>query len=243
MLEKARSIAADEVVIDLEDSVAPDLKAEARGIVVAALREGGFPGSVAVRVNSLSSEWGAQDVDAVAGLADSLVLPKVEAPEDPGAPFQALIETAAGLTRAVEIAARSTNLEGLIIGFADLAASLGREIDSDWGYARETVLVAARAAGVQAIDGPYLDIADLEGLRADASRARASGFDGKWAVHPSQVAPLNEVFSPTEAEVARSEAVLAALSETGVAALDGEMIDEASRKRALDVIARAKAGG
>ncbi len=140
MLEKARSLPADEVVIDLEDSVAPDLKTGARATTVGALREGGFPGLVAVRVNALSSEWGAEDVDAVAGLADSLVLPKVEAPEDPGVPFQALIETAVGLARAVEIASRSTGLESLIIGFADLAASLGREIDSDWSHARETVL-------------------------------------------------------------------------------------------------------
>lgn len=243
MLAKARGIPADEVVIDLEDSVAPDLKLEARANAVAALTEGGFPSSVAVRVNALSSEWGRGDVEAVAGLADSLVLPKVEQPEDPGAPFQALIETALGLTRVVEIAAASQGIEALILGFVDMAASLGRELDSDWSYARETVLVAARAAGVQAIDGPYTDVADLDGLEAHATRALATGFDGKWAVHPSQVEPLNEIFSPTDAEIERSQAVLAALEEDGVAALDGEMIDEASRKRALDVLARAKAAG
>ena len=113
---------------------------------------------------------------------------------------------------------------------------------------RETVLVAARAAGLQAIDGPHLDIADVDGLRVEARRARALGFDGKWALHPSQVEPLNEVFSPQPEEVERAAAILAALesaeaSGRGAVMLNGEMIDEASRKLALQVIARARAAG
>jgi citrate lyase subunit beta/citryl-CoA lyase len=109
------------------------------------------------------------------------------------------------------------------------------------------VLVAARAAGLQAIDGPHLDIGDLDGMRAAAARARALGYDGKWALHPTQVEPLNEIFSPTDEELERAGAVIDALDRAasggggGAALLDGEMIDEASRKRALEVQARGAA--
>jgi citrate lyase subunit beta/citryl-CoA lyase len=192
----------------------------------------------------------------------SLVLPKVEDPaelteldrllgerSEPG--VQALIETARGLSRVGDIAEASARLETLITGYADLAASLGRPAHADypadpWHWVRETVLVAARAAGLQAIDGPYLDVADMEGLRVDAGHARALGFDGKWALHPSQVEPLNEAFSPTREEVERAIAVLDALEragESGAALLDGEMIDEASRKLAAQVVARGRAAG
>ena len=105
--------------------------------------------------------------------------------------------------------------------------------------------MAARAAGIQAIDGPHLQIDDLEGLAAAAGRARELGFDGKWALHPSQIEPINELFSPTEEELARARAILDALERAeggggaGAALLDGEMMDEASRKLALSVLARA----
>ena len=107
------------------------------------------------------------------------------------------------------------------------------------------MLVAARAAGLQAIDGPFLDVADEEGLRTSAAAARELGFDGKWALHPAQVGVLAEAFSPSADEVARAEAILAALRgdpSRGAASLDGEMIDEASRKRAEQLLARAGRG-
>lgn len=110
-----------------------------------------------------------------------------------------------------------------------------------------SVLVAARSAGVQAIDGPYFDVRDVEGARARAAHARDLGYDGKWALHPAQLAPLNEVFSPTEQEVARATAVLEELSNAaasdgrGAVLLDGEMIDEAMRKQAVGLLARAGA--
>jgi citrate lyase subunit beta/citryl-CoA lyase len=165
--------------------------------------------------------------------------------------LQALIETAAGLSRVGEIAGASDRLETLITGYADLAASLGRPPGAGypgdrWHWVRSSVQVAARAAGLQAIDGPHLDIANLEGLRTEAGWARALGFDGKWALHPSQIDPLNEVFSPTQEEVGRATAVLDALAATdgsGAALLDGEMIDEASRKLAAQVVARGRAAG
>ncbi len=260
MLAKAATLPADEVVIDLEDSVSPEMKDSARTAVAAALRS--WEGSpVAVRINPLSSPWGADDV-AAAHEAATLVVPKVEDPTTLAevdrllgsaseAGLQALIETATGLTRVVEIAAATPRLETVITGYADLAASLGQPIGTDypgdrWHHVRMTVLVAARAAGLQAIDGPYLDIADVDGLRTEAGYARALGFDGKWALHPTQIEPLNETFSPTDAELEHATAVLEALdeaSERGAARLDGEMVDEASRKLAAQVLARGQAAG
>ena len=120
------------------------------------------------------------------------------------------------------------------------------EEGSRWDFVRGAVLVAARAAGIQAIDGPFLQIADLPGLRASGARARELGFDGKWALHPDQIEPLNELFSPTPDEVAGAVSILDALAGTsgaGAVMLDGEMIDEASRKRAEAVLARAGAAG
>jgi citrate lyase subunit beta / citryl-CoA lyase len=268
MLAKSQRLGADEVVVDLEDSVAPEAKNEARATTVAALAAGTWQGpTVAVRVNPLATDWGARDVGELVASAGpalgSVVIPKVEDANDLHAverllgarpiALQALIETATGLTRVGEIAQASPRTETLIIGYADLAASLGRPAAAEypgdrWHWVRETVLVAARAAGLQAIDGPHLDIADVDGLRVEARRARALGFDGKWAVHPSQVGPLNEVFSPHPEEIERAAAILAALenaeaSGRGAVMLNGEMIDKASRKLALQVVARARAAG
>ncbi len=265
MLAKAQDLAADEVVIDLEDSVVPERKEEARAVAADAVRERDWGGrTVAVRINPLATQWGRDDVAALAEAGDalgSLVIPKVESPEEAeevdsllgesGIGLQALIETAAGLVRAAEIARSSARLEALIIGFADLTASLGRPAVADypgdrWHWVRETVLVAARSAGLQAIDGPHLDVGDLEGLAVEAGRARALGLDGKWVLHPAQIERVNDVFSPAQDEVDRAGAVLAALSEgagRGAVALDGEMIDEASRKQAAQIVARGRAAG
>ena len=273
MLDKARGLGADEIVIDLEDAVTAAAKDEARAAVAAALVEGEWQaGTVTVRVNATATDWCERDIHELAGLdgssLDSLVVPKVESAADVelvdrliaeaggGRPVavQGLIETPLGLRWVYEIAEASERLETLIVGFADLAASLGRgggaEYPGDsWHWVRETVLVAARAAGLQAIDGPHLRIDDLDGLREEARRARALGYDGKWALHPSQVEPLNEIFGPTQEEFDRANEILAALDggaqEAGAGAvmLDGEMIDEASRKLAGQVVARGKAAG
>jgi citrate lyase subunit beta/citryl-CoA lyase len=163
-----------------------------------------------------------------------------------------LIETAAGLGRVYEIAGSSERVDALILGYADLAASLGRAQavagDPDtWRPAQEAILVAARAHGVQAIDGPYLGIPVDEGFRTAAVRARDLGFDGKWAIHPSQVPALNELFTPSAEEVERARAIIAALDRAereagqGAVALDGEMLDEAIRVAALRVLARGGA--
>ncbi len=273
MLAKASGLPADEVVIDLEDAVAAQAKDEARAVVVSALASGQLDGcTVAVRVNGLGTPWCHQDVIALAdgpaaGAVTTLVVPKVQAPEDIAwvarlldgigtdardIGLQALIETAAGLRRAGEIGQASPRLEALILGYADLRASLGRPADAAesperWGFAQEAVLVAARAAGLQAIDGPHLRVDDAAGLQAWAAHVRALGYDGKWAIHPSQLDTLNVTFSPTPGEIERARSIVAALGVAeadagrGAVMLAGEMIDEALRKQALQVLARAGA--
>jgi len=276
MLLKARDLAPDEIVIDLEDSVPPHAKDEARAMVVAAVRDEEFKtGSIAVRINGLRTEWFERDVrELVAGAGERLrclVVPKVECgldaelvaqlaeqveqahPRERPVGLELLIETAVGLERAPEIARGSPRVESLIVGYADLAASLGRppiaagEHPRDrWAAVLHAILVAARAAGIQAIDGPFFDIADVEGCRAWADYARALGYDGKWALHPTQVETLDEAFSPSDAELEAATALIAALETSeaegrGAALHDGEMIDEASRKHALGVLARGTA--
>ena len=270
MLAKAAELETDEIVIDLEDSVAADAKDHARELVADFLaRERSLAAAVAVRINPLAGPWGERDVAQLVGRAgsriDSLIVPKVERAEEIaevgrlldalGEPaidvrLQALVETAAGLLRAGEIAAGAPRLEALILGYADLAASLGRApgvtAPESWLYAQETVLVAARAAGLQVIDGPYLEIRDDAGLRARVEHVRALGFDGKWAVHPDQLTIINAAFTPEADEIARARAIVDALSAAegrGAVELHGEMIDEASRKLALQVIARGRAAG
>jgi len=272
MVAKAPAIGADELVLDLEDAVAPAAKDGARVQLVEALASGAWREvQASVRVNAPRTPWCHADLVAVASAPApplSVVVPKVEGAGDlafverllDGAEraagcarplrVQALIETPAGLARVQEIASASPRLDALILGYADLGASLGRSsagaADLDgWRPAQEAVLLAARAGGLQAIDGPHLAIADEEGLRAAATRARDAGFDGKWAIHPSQVTVLNELFTPTAAELEHARAVIAALDEAeraggrGAVALDGEMLDEAVRVAALRTLARA----
>jgi citrate lyase subunit beta/citryl-CoA lyase len=265
MLAKAPGLGADELVLDLEDAVATDAKDDARAQVVASLACGAFRGrTVSVRVNAPGTPWCHADLIAVAGAeaAAAVVVPKVSSPGDlafvdrllDGAEaaagreqplrVQALIETASGVTHAAAIATASERLDALILGYADLAVSLGRPRELDrWLAVQDAVLVAARGGGVQAIDGPWLGTAADEPFLAAATRARDLGFDGKWAIHPSQVAPLNALFTPSAEELERARAVIAALdrAQGGAVALDGEMLDEALRLAAERVLARARA--
>ncbi len=277
MLTKAPTRGADEVIIDLEDAVAVAAKDEARATVAEALAEPQYEGvRTAVRVNAPRTPWCHLDVIAMASLQqrpNSLIVPKVESAQDlafidrlldgveaaagidrAAMRVQALIETAAGVAHLNEIAGASARLDSLILGYADLSASLGRaagaraELDS-WRAIQDLLLVAARTHGVLAIDGPYLGIKVDEGFTAAAERARAMGFDGKWAIHPAQVAALNELFTPSEEEVEHARAVIAALEQAertggaGAVALDGQMLDEAVRVAALRVLARAGSEG
>jgi citrate lyase subunit beta/citryl-CoA lyase len=274
MLAKAPTRGADEIVIDLEDAVAASAKDDARAIVLAALREPQWRGvRCSVRVNAPRTPWCHADVIALASLAEgpaSIIVPKVESAGDlafverllDGAQaaagtvrtlrVQALIETAAGVSHVQEIAAASGRLDALILGYADLAASLGRAAGSgapldSWRAIQDAILLAARTHDVAAIDGPYLGIAVDAAFTAAAERARDMGFDGKWAIHPAQVAALNALFTPTHDEVEHAHAVIDALAHAersggrGAVALDGQMLDEAVRVAALRVLARAGA--
>ena len=282
MLDKARTLEVDEVIIDLEDSVPADRKAQARGQVCEALRSGEWNAStVTVRINGTTSPWCHRDVIELieaGGRLAGLIIPMVEGAADvefvarlatmveqesgraqPVA-LELLIETATGLAQIHASARASERVEALIVGYADLAASLGHpmqdgdgdggeEQEGRWDWVLQTVLVAARDAGAQAIDGPFFAIADLEGLRARAARARSFGYDGKWALHPGQIAPLNEIFSPTSAEFEQASAVLEELARAesadgrGAVLLEGRMIDEAMRKQATQIVARGQAAG
>lgn len=271
MLAKAAGLEVDEVVIDLEDAVAPAAKAEARDAAVAALEKLSWrAGSLAVRVNPPGTPWCNADLTALATAPASpatVVVPKVESGGDlhfverllagaeaaagaaPEVGVQALIESAAGVARLSEIAAVGGRLEALILGYADLGASLGRpEAAADsglWLHCQDAVLVAARAAGLEAIDGPYLGTDPDEPFRAAADLARALGFDGKWVIHPSQIEAVEQAFTPGAAEVEAARAAIAALeaaersSATGAVAVDGRMIDEAVRVGAERTLARA----
>jgi citrate lyase subunit beta/citryl-CoA lyase len=272
MLDKALAIPADEVVIDLEDAVAVSVKDVARDGVVSHLTSADWTGrAVAVRVNAPGTPWCHLDVSALAGISPlpgSVVVPKVESAGDIAfvdrllegveaaadrlrpVRVQALIETAAGIAHVHEIAAASPRLETLILGYADLAASLGRrKVGAEsldlWAPAQHDLLCAARAHGLQAIDGPYFGTVDDARFRQAAVRARELGFDGKWAIHPSHVSALNELFSPTAEEIEHARRVVEALDaadiQRGVGAvmLDGHMIDNAMRETAFRILAVA----
>jgi citrate lyase subunit beta/citryl-CoA lyase len=265
-LAKASELDADEIVIDLEDAVPVAGKEAARAAALAALESWSGNAAVAVRVNPPRSPWCHLEVAALAGLRArpaSIVLPKVESAGDiafverlldgaevaggDGEPIaiQALIETAAGLANADRIAAASNRVVSLILGYADLAASLGgdRSLDA-WLPAQHAVVVAARAAGLQAIDGPHLTIEPDDAFLAACRRARELGFDGKWAIHPAQVDPITDTFTPTADEVTSARALLDALEKSerrgdGAVELDGTMVDAALRVQALRVVALA----
>jgi citrate lyase subunit beta/citryl-CoA lyase len=283
-LAKAREVAADEVMLDLEDSVAPTAKDDARRLAVQALNGGGWDGKlVAVRINDATTPWAYQDVTAVVsgapGTVDSLVLPKVSSPaaviwldvmlgqaeQAAGLPaggirIEAQIEDAAGLAAVEAIAAASPRLVSLVFGPADFMASVGMRSltvgGQPEGYAFDAhhyplmrILVAAKANGLQAIDGPYARIQDADGLRAAAAGVAALGFDGKWVLHPGQVAVVNEVFTPAVDDYWHALRILDAYEratstqQRGAVMLGEEMIDEASRKMALALAAKGEAAG
>jgi citrate lyase subunit beta/citryl-CoA lyase len=277
MLAKAWASAADEIVIDLEDSVPAGSKAEARETAARFLRSIDDTGpdigldigrDIAVRVNAPGSPWCHEDLVAVGSLPrlpHSVVLPKVESVGDlafaerlldgvesgsgrsPVA-VQALIESAAGLARLGEIATAGGRLRRLIIGYADLAASLGRShlAPADhWTPAQEQLIWAARAAGILAIDGPHLGVAVDESFRAGLRRAAEAGFDGKWVIHPSQIDEVNTAFSPSADDVAWADEVIEALESAegrgiGAVSVRGRMLDEAVAVAARRVLLRAR---
>lgn len=283
MLAKAPGLPADEVFLDLEDSVAPAVKEEARVNVITALRLGDWSGkTVVVRVNGVATRWCYRDIIEVVSAAgqhiDCLMVPKVESAadvtfvasllrmveEDAGLSrtlgIEAQIESASGLQAVGDIAASSARLETLVFGPGDMAASMGipsttigeaspQYPGDQWHAVLVTILVAARAAGLQAIDGPFGRIRDLDGFRASAVRSYSLGYDGKWVLHPGQIDIANEVFTPGQGEFDRALALLDAYRRAsgehraGAVNFGNEMIDEASRKMAQRLVVRGTAAG
>lgn len=255
MMEKAGSRGADVLVLDLEDGVHPDHKDEARERVRSAYRRIDWGSSeVFVRANGLETAWGEKDLAMIAELDPrAAILPKAEDAERIGkarslagsVPLFLMVETAGGVLRAPELAGLA-GIEGLLFGAADYRESVRASRlpdESELLFARTEVLLAARAAGIEAFDTPWFEYKDLQGLEASAGRARGLGFDGKTAIHPSQVEIINRVFSPTPEEVERARRIIEVMEQAfaqgkNVATLGNEMVEALHLKEARRILTR-----
>jgi citrate lyase subunit beta / citryl-CoA lyase len=264
-LEKAKGIPADALILDLEDAVAPDAKPEARERVCAAVRSGEYGAKeLTIRINGLGTEWHEADLAAACAAGpDGIVVPKVnsasevarlvDAIEAAGAPehtlLWAMLETPVAILHAEEICTASARLAVLIMGTNDLAKELHAEHVPGRApllFGLQKCLTAARLAGKVILDGVYNDIKDDDGFRAECVQGRQFGFDGKTLIHPSQVEPCNEVFAPSEAEIASSREIIAAFEEAqaegrGVVTVNGRMIENLHVDNARRVLAVADA--
>ncbi|WP_425052976.1 HpcH/HpaI aldolase/citrate lyase family protein [Psychromarinibacter sp. S121] len=257
-LDKARTLAADAIIFDLEDAVAADEKANARETLAAALAAGGYGARAKiVRVNGLDTDWGADDV-AMAAKAkpDAILLPKVGSAADldavaelaPGIDLWAMIETPAGILHAEEIAAHP-RLKGMVMGTNDLAKELNCRFRADRLPLITSLLIAllaARAHGVTCVDGVYNAFKDEDGLRAECEQGRDMGFDGKTLIHPAQLAIANAAFAPSEDEVDLARRQIEAFETAeadgqGVAVLDGRIVENLHVATARATLARAAA--
>jgi citrate lyase subunit beta/citryl-CoA lyase len=274
MIEKALAGDADIVMLDLEDATAPSQKAEARLVVIGAIRDADWRGRLkSFRCNGIDTQWMYRDiVEVLQGTecgADRIVLPKAGDAGDIKAvsvllrqlelefgrttPIQldVQIESASGLVHCEEIAVSDLRVTALTFGPGDFAASAGYPLAGigladtwdaahpghRWHYPMSRISVAASAAGIAAIDGPYAAFRDLDGLRASARIARSLGYDGKWCIHPDQIPVVNDVFTPSVEEVEHARGVLAAYREAtsagvGAIAIGAEMIDAANLRMA-----------
>lgn len=260
-LEKARTLAADGLILDLEDAVAPDAKEEARRQVVDAVKAGGYGArELLVRVNSLATPWGQPDVAAAASSgAHAVLIPKVESADTVrqveaimvanGAPADmaiwCMMETPRGMLRAEEIAGSSPRMGGFVMGTSDLAKDL------HCAHTRDRLpmitslglcLLAARAYGLAALDGVYLDLNDDEGFAYSCQQGLELGFDGKTLIHPKTIDTANRVFAPAEKEIEWSKKIIAAHAEAaaagkGVVVVDGKLIENLHVENARRIVA------
>jgi citrate lyase subunit beta/citryl-CoA lyase len=264
-LEKAKSLPADALILDLEDSVAPDAKEDARKRVAAAVAAGGYGHrEVTVRVNAPGTPWHEDDLRAAAEAGpDAVVVPKVDSPTTvrqveaalaaAGAPedtaIWAMIETPAAILDAAAIASASQRLTVLVMGTNDLAKELRAEHvpgRTPLLTALSLALLAARASGTAILDSVYNDVQDLSGFEAETLQGRQMGFDGKTLIHPRQVEPCNAIFSPAEEDIARSRRIIQAFEDAtsqgrGVVTVDGRMIEHLHVEEARRVLALAEA--
>lgn len=270
-MEKARTLPADALILDLEDSVAPDVKAEARKLVAAAVAQGGFgPREIAIRCNTIGSAWAADDLAMIARSgADAALIPKVSSPAElasvrallakhggpAGLALWAMIETPLGILNVHEIAQAARDdrypLTVFVLGTNDLAketrAALvkGRQPMIAW---LSTAVIAGRAWGLDVIDGVYNAFQDQEGFREECGQGRALGMDGKTVIHPTQIAVANEVFGPGAEEVAAAEEIVAVFEQPenagkGAINLDGRMVELLHRDMARRTLALRDAIG
>jgi len=263
-MDKARTLPADVIILDLEDAVAPDAKARARDEAAAAARAGGYGArEVAIRINGLSTPWGREDVIAIARAgAHAVLVPKVESAEgvreirdalaSVGAPgalaIWCMLETPRAILEAHAIAS-APGVGALVMGTSDLTKDLHARHTRDrlpLAASLGLCVLAARAAGVVALDGVHLDLDDDTGLVAACRQARDMGFDGKTLIHPKQIDAANAAFAPTDAEVAWAQRVLAAHAEAranghGVVLLDGRLVENLHVEDAQRVLALADA--
>lgn len=248
-LEKAKQIPADALILDLEDAVAPAAKSEARDRVCAAAGSGEYGSRLlAIRVNSIGTDWHEEDLHAAANAApDAIVVPKVGSTDEVrgierildavGTPDRtrlwAMLETPAAVLRAHEIAASSERLSVLVMGTNDLAKELYAEARPGRASLQTSLslcLLGARAAGKMILDGVYNDVRDPEGFEAECRQGRELGFDGKTLIHPGQVEICNRVFSPTPEDVEHAHRVIEAFEDaqragSGVVTVDGRLIE------------------
>jgi citrate lyase subunit beta/citryl-CoA lyase len=264
-LEKARTLPADALIFDLEDAVAPDAKEAARGNVVAAAKSRAYgKREIAIRCNGLATQWGKGDVAAIAGSgADAILVPKVESATDvaaivslldaAGAPSSmavwAMMETPRGMLHADEVAGSHKRLTLLVMGTNDLVKDM-RARHTPMRLPMITALglglLAARAHGLTILDGVYNDIQDSDGFRDVCRQGLEMGFDGKTLIHPSQVEPCNEIFAPSDAELAMAGKIVTAFKAAqaegkGVVTVDGRMIENLHVEQAERALAMAAA--
>lgn len=255
-MEKARTLAADAIIFDLEDAVAPAEKPGARDLLAAALLADYGGRARIVRINGMDTEWGEGDARAFARGADAVLVPKVSRPEDldrvaalvPGTPLWAMMETAEGMLNAQAVA-RHPRLAGMVMGTNDLAKELGSRFRADRLPMRAGLglcLLAARAHGKVIVDGVFNAFKDDEGLRAECEQGRDMGFDGKTLIHPAQLEITNAVFAPSEAEVDLARRQIAAFDEAkaqgkGVAVVDGRIVENLHVETARKTLAKAEA--
>lgn len=265
-LEKARSLPADVLILDLEDSVAPEAKAEARANVLRAVAEAGFgPREVVVRVNGLDTAWGRHDVAAFAPTrADAILMPKVSSRadvlatraalgSDSACAIWAMMETPAAMLAAADIAAARAEVPAfavMVMGTNDLAKDTrarllpGRAVFQSW---LATCLIAARSTGLDILDGVFNDLDNDAGFEAECGQGSDMGFDGKTLVHPRQIAPCNRAFSPSPDELAWAARIADLFEQPerqglGVVRVDGRMVERLHSEMARRVLAVGRAG-
>jgi citrate lyase subunit beta/citryl-CoA lyase len=267
-MEKARELPADGVILDLEDAVAPDAKAKARELIIAALKQGGFGRrEVIVRINGLDTPWWQDDLAVAAANPDAILVPKVSGPEplrevakhlvgvraEARVGIWAMMETPLAMLNARDIAAvardAGSRLAGFVMGTNDLAKDTrarllpGRAPMLPWLM---TCIAAARAYSIDIVDGVYNELGNTEGFAAECRQARDLGFDGKTLIHPQQIGPCNEAFSPTADEVAWARKIIGAFElpenvSKGVIQVDGRMVERLHADMAQRTVAIADA--